>query len=256
MGIESYEHPYVTTDTVLFTTNKIESKDPRAASGLELKVLLIKQEDSIFKDKWSIPGGFVDINKTDTESNRDTLLKKVGIYPTFLEQLFTYCDVDRDPRNRVISIAYIGMVKPEFVIENQKKMEDNTQFNKSWATVIPEFIKGTEILRSLKLVLDATGEELVISESDYSSMAFDHGKMIYDAFVRIKNKLDYTGIVYNMVSRYFTINELRTLYNLFKGKEINNFRRQVDRFIKETRYMSYGGHRPAKLYTYNNNLEG
>ena len=98
--VTKYERPSVTVDTLIFSVNE----------DMKLEILLKQRDDFPFKDKWCIPGGFVGINESLDEAANRVLKEKTGAEDLFLEQLYTFGAVDRDPRMRVITVTYTAMV--------------------------------------------------------------------------------------------------------------------------------------------------
>lgn len=100
----------VTVDAVIFGVSKLANENYRKLDKQSLKILLVKREEYPFKDCYALPGGFVLENETLTDSLNRTLFKKTGLKDVYSEQLYTFGDVDRDPRMRIISCAYISLL--------------------------------------------------------------------------------------------------------------------------------------------------
>ena len=110
MGLMDYARPSVTTDVVLFRIKKERNDNNRKKDIVELQVLLIKREEEPNKGDWSLPGGFVNIDEEITENAYRKLREKTGISGSFyMEQLYTWGDLNRDSRGRVISVSYLGL---------------------------------------------------------------------------------------------------------------------------------------------------
>jgi len=205
-----YPHPAVTTDIVIFTIH-----DQR------LELLLIKRRSEPFRGQWALPGGFVQIDEDlDTCAQRE-LAEETGLTGIYLEQLYTFGQPDRDPRERVISVAYYALVSP-----------DRTE--------------GIEANSDAKDVAWFELDKLPV-------MAFDHREIVNMAQQRLSAKLNYSTIALQFMPEQFTLGELQQVYECILGEQLDkrNFRKRVMALdcIKETgEYRRNGNHRPARLY--------
>ena len=216
-SILNYEHPYVCTDTVVFTIKTQEPDSYRKLPDTSLMVLLYERDAEPFKGKWCLPGGFLDIDELPERNIRRKLLAKTDIDACWLEQLYTFCDIGRDPQARVVSIAYLGLMAEA---ESKKYTGKAVWF-------------------------DARN----ISGPDLS---FDHHRIIQTALERLRSKILYTDIVFNLLPEEFTLTQLQNVYETILGKKeiAANFRRKIKNMVQETdRHTSDKGHRPARLYT-------
>lgn len=204
-----YPHPAVSTDIVIFT---IRDK--------QLKLLLIMRAGEPYLGKWALPGGFVQIDEDLESGARRELAEETGIAGVYLEQLYTFGAVDRDPRERVITVAYYALIPSD------------------------------------KIVLQAaTDAEAVgwFSMDDLPDLAFDHQHIVAVAHQRLVAKLDYSTIAFQFMSKEFTLGELQDVYQIILREEMDrrNFRKWVLALeqIEETgEERRDGAHRPAKLY--------
>lgn len=200
-----YEKPSVTTDVIIFTID----------DDNDLNVLLIKRKNYPFKDKWAIPGGFVDINESiDTAASRE-LFEETNLKDIKIDQIGTFGEVDRDPRMRVISIAYFA-----FVPKNKLNIKAGDDAKEA----ILFKIKKDE---SLYFINTKTDEK--ISEEE---LAFDHKEILKLALKRLNNRIDYTDDILYFLDEYFTIFEAKSIYESISQTSIdtNNFRRD---FLKK-----------------------
>jgi ADP-ribose pyrophosphatase YjhB (NUDIX family) len=186
-----------------------------------LQVLLIKRTIEPYNDTWSIPGGLVEEDKSLEETLNTRLFDKLNIEDVYKEQLQTYGDnLWRDPRGRVVTVAYIGEVKWFWVRLDKKN--------------------------NLVITDTDTGEQI-------EKLAFDHAQILRDALIRIKNKVSYSNIPFKVMPEKFTMRELQDVYENILGKTAYSFRRMMGNRVKETDDTVVGkAHRPAKLYTFNN----
>ncbi len=207
-------------------------KYPRAAltvdcvvfgfDGGALQILLIQRGLKPFKDHWALPGGFVQMNGTLDEAARRELEEETGLKQVFLEQLYTFSGVERDPRERVISVAYYALVK-------------HTDHVTTAATD----------------AADARWFPL----AEIPPLAFDHATILETALHRLRGKLSYEPIGFELLPAKFTLTQLQRLYEAVLGTEIDkrNFRKKVLSYnlllpLKETRRE--GAHRPAQLFRF------
>jgi len=230
-NIFNYEHPFVCTDAVVFTINAEEPGSYRMLPVPCLRVLLCKRTADPHQGRWCLPGGFLNIDETPEENICRKISEKSYIDRCWLEQLYTFCDLNRDPRARVLSIAYLGLMNEA----ESKRFESRS----TWFTI--EFNKG----------LPATfrNDNLLLTETDFG---FDHYNIIQVALERLRAKILYSNIIFNLLPEEFTLTQLQNVYETILGKkgQASNFRRKISDMVQETdRHTSAEGHRPAKLYT-------
>jgi 8-oxo-dGTP diphosphatase len=204
-----YPHSAVTTDIVIFTI-----RDKR------LKVLLIRRGAAPFRGKWALPGGFVNIDEDLEDGARRELAEETGVSGVFLEQLYTFGAPDRDPRERVITVAYYALIPSD-------RLE----------------------------ISAATDAEAVgwFALDELPELAFDHAQIVAMAQQRLRAKLDYSTIAFQFMPARFSLSELQRVYEIILGAEIDkrNFRKWVLALeqIEETgEQRRDGAHRPAMLY--------
>lgn len=185
--VSQYDRPSLTTDVVIFTVDQ-----------KELKVLLSKRLAEPFEGAWALPGGFLKLDRTLEENAKTILKEKTGVKDVYIEQLFTFGDLDRDPRTRVITVAYFALLPFK---QLQAELNDHSQF---------------------------------VSIDNLPELAFDHKAIIEYARTRLANKIKYTTISFNLLNdkSAFTIGELQKIHEAILGKKLirMNFRRD---FIKQ-----------------------
>ncbi len=190
----------------------------------ELYVLLIKQKYGVFKDSWCLPGGFVKDEESLTIAVQRELREEAGVSVNYLEQLYTFGDdVQRDPRARVISVAYFGLVNPETL--------------------------------SLQADTDAQDAQWFPFHS-LPVLAYDHAAIVQKAIERLQAKLHYQPIGFDLLKPEFPFSDLEHLYQTILGKKLDrrNFRKKILSFdiLEETdEFRSIGSGRPARLYRFN-----
>lgn len=187
-----------------------------------LKVLLIKRAEEPFSNMFALPGVSVKVDEALDDAAARGILEETGIEDIYFEQLYTFGRVDRDPRNRVISVAYMALVPLKTL-----------DFHAGERTV------GANL---------ADVEELL--ESD-TSLAFDHKEIVHTGRERLKGKVEYTKIAFHLVDEEFTLPRLQRVYEILLGKPLYkaNFRKKVMPLIEETEHFTSGeAHRPSRLY--------
>ena len=188
----------------------------------ELKVLLIERGLEPFKGRWALPGGFVRVDETVDEAARRELEEEAGLRNVFLEQLYTFGALDRDPRERVVSVAYYALVK---LAEFQTKAATDAA-DARWFPI-----------------------------STVPKLAFDHAGILATALARLKGKVRYEPIGFELLPPKFTLSQLQHVYEavLETALDKRNFRKKVLGLgllvaLKETRMA--GRHRPAQLFRF------
>ncbi|WP_113637544.1 NUDIX hydrolase [Nubsella zeaxanthinifaciens] len=190
----------------------------------KLSILLIKQKYGVLKDKWALVGGFVKDNEALIDAVNRELTEETGINVSYLEQLYTFGDnVARDPRFHVISVAYFALVNST----------------------------------SLILVPDTDAEDAKwFAIDEIPELAFDHQLIIDTAISRLKNKLSYQPIGFDLLPKEFPFSDLENLYCTILQREIDrrNFRKKILSFgfVEETKkFGTKKNGRPAKLFKFN-----
>lgn len=204
-----YPHPAVTTDIVIFTIRQDE-----------LKVLLIKRALPPHRGDWALPGGFVNLDESLEEGARRELEEETGVTGVYLEQLYTFGRPDRDPRERVITVAYYALI-PTDTIE-------------------------------IRAATDAEGVSW-FGMNEVPKLGFDHREILDMAHRRLVDKLDYSTIAFQFMPKEFTLPDLQQVYELILGEPLDkrNFRKRILSLdvVKETgKKRKEGPHRPAMLY--------
>ena len=249
----------MTTDICILSVSEESTNNYRKNSEKKMSVLLIKRDDYPYKDQWCSPGGFINPETETLEECAKRILKKeTNIQDIYFEQLYTFDSLNRDPRCRVISTSYIALV-------DKNKLHNKINSNASWFNIVSYEDNGDTI----NVILDNNQEVIKFSISktlrkfstdrydfkikENTSLAFDHPLVIVSGVERIKNKLNYTDIVFNMMPEYFTLGELQQVYEVILGKKLLDpaFRRIIANKVEKTSKMKTGsGHRPSFLFRY------
>ena len=219
----AFPRPSVTVDLVVFTViDKL------------LHVLFVRRNEHPFKGCWALPGGFVRVSDDRKDQGEDLdaaahreLLEETGLSHTasasvFLEQVRTFGRPGRDPRMRVISVAYYALVRP---------------------TLVPLIRAGGDV--SHAKWFDVT--ELTGSKKTRTELAFDHADILDAALARMRADLDRTAIAFELVPETFTIQELRAVHEAIRGETLDpgNFRKKFLRLVEDGVIEPARGKRPT-----------
>jgi 8-oxo-dGTP diphosphatase len=208
--VTRYQRPSVTVDVVIFTL-----------CNQELQVLLIQRARWPYEGCWALPGGFVEIDEPLERAAVRELEEETGVTDVYLEQLFTFGRTDRDPRSRVITVAYLALVAAERI---RPRAGDDATDARWWSTyALP-------------------------------ALAFDHRQILDYALTRLRYKLEYTAVGFELLPQEFTLAELQGTYEIIVGETLDkaNFRKKLTRanVIEPTGQFRQTAGRPARLYRY------
>ena len=254
---KDYDLLSLTTDILIFSVSNGVQENYRKLNKKYFSVLLVKRDTYPFKDKWCLPGGFIGINEDLEDAAKRILKQETNIDDIYLEQLYTYGEPNRDPRMRIISTSYMALI-------DKNRLINKISSNASWFNVLVlEDKKHINITldngeETIKFIIKKTLKEKTTDRYKYEieqndSLAFDHALVIATGISRLKNKLEYTDIVFNMMPKYFTLGELQQVYEVILGKKILDpaFRRIIANKVEKTDKMKLGGgHRPSVLFKY------
>ena len=206
-----HPHPAVTTDIVLFTLR-----------AEKLQLLLIRRRNPPFQGGWALPGGFLDLDEDLNDCAKRELEEETGIKDIYLEQLYTFGKHQRDPRERVISVAYYALIASDRI--------------------------------TLKPASDAT-EAAWFALDELPKLAFDHREIVQKAHERLVAKLEYSTIAFQFMPQQFTLSELQTVYETIRSETLDkrNFRKWIlARNLVEATGLErrVGSHRPAQLFNF------
>jgi 8-oxo-dGTP diphosphatase len=209
----TYEYPRaaLTVDCVVFGLDEEQ-----------LKVMLIQRALAPFAGQWALPGGFVRLDETLEEAARRELEEETGLRNIFLEQLYTFSEMDRDPRERVVSVAHYALVNlRDYTVHAATDASDAAWFG----------------------------------VHDTPTLAFDHADILQAALERLRGKLRYQPIGFELLPKKFTLSQLQRLYELVLERELDkrNFRKRVlamDLLIELDELEQDVAHRAARLYRF------
>ncbi len=254
-----FEKLSMTTDILIMSVSSEETGNYRKLTEKKFSILLVKRDNYPFKDKWCLPGGFVGIDETLDEAAKRILKNETNLKDIYIEQLYTFSGIDRDPRMRVVSTSYMALV-------DKNRLNDKLCANASWFNVfILEDEKSYHVTldngnEQIKFIVGKKLRDLTTDRYDFKvikndKLAFDHPLVIISGLERLKNKIEYTDIVFNMMPEYFTLGELQQVYEVILGKKLLDpaFRRIIANKVEKTNKMKTGeGHRPSVLFRYKN----
>jgi 8-oxo-dGTP diphosphatase len=213
MTLHSYEYPRaaLAVDCVVFGLDETD-----------LKVLLIQRKLQPFQHTWALPGGFVRIDETLDEAARRELEEEAGVTDVYLEQLYTFGALDRDPRERVVAVAYYALAK----------LSDHR----------------------IRAATDAMGVGW-FGLDDLPKLAFDHTEIVSRAHERLRGKVRYAPVGFELLPPRFSLTQLQRMYEIILGKELDkrNFRKKIlamDLLVETDDYEQGVRHRAARLYRF------
>ncbi len=204
-----FPRPVVATDVVIFTI-----------SDRQVKLLLVRRASEPYLGKWALPGGFVRVDENLEDCARRELEDQTGVSGLYLEQLYTFGQVKRDPRERVVTVAYYALIPSDKA--DLRPASGNAEAG--WFS------------------LDAL-----------PALAFDHVEIVTMAHRRLAAKLDYSTIAFALMPEKFTLSDLQAVYEIILGENLDkrNFRKWVHALgrIEDAREERRDGQsRPARLY--------
>lgn len=254
---EEFDRISLTTDILILSISDEEVANYRKSSKKYMSVLLVKRDDYPFKDKWCLPGGFLDVKEDLEDCPRRILARETNLHDIYLEQLYTYGGVHRDPRMRIVSTSYMALV-------DKNRLTDKLSENASWFN-ITYFEEGNEVLvvldngtdtlkfRIKKTLHEQTTDRYKFEIEENDALAFDHPLVIWAGIERLKNKISYTDVVFNMMPELFALGDLQQVYEVILNKKLLDpaFRRIIADKVEKTEFVKTGaGHRPSVLFRY------
>lgn len=193
----------------------------------KLEVLLIQRGQEPFKNKWAIPGGFVRLSENLDEAATRVLYEKTRVKDVYLEQLYTFGDPERYPNARVITVGYFALIRSDDLTLSYDSDMNIQQVN--WQPVY-----------------------------NLPPLAFDHKEILNHALKRLRARLEYTTIAFQLLPKKFTLTELQKTYELILDKQLDkrNFRKKMISLgiLNESdEFTKLSSKRPARLFLFNEN---
>ena len=247
----SYERPSVTVD--LLVTGVDETYE-------NLKILLIRRKDHPYIDCWALPGGFVKMDESGYQAAGRELAEETGLEGIYLEQIYTFTQPKRDPRMRVIDIAYLALIPVVPVTAGDDAREA------AWFSVCfePDALRIFNEALGVHMEYDLTRKVFhngVVQYTNYvpacrteERLAFDHAEILLEGLLQLRSKVTETDLAFNLVPEVFTLPDLQRVYELILGKEVYkaNFRDKICEKVEETgeKGKSVTGRKMSQLYRY------
>lgn len=247
----NYERPSVTVDMLIFSMDEKLDK---------LKLLLIQRKDHPYIDCFAFPGGFIDMTESAYEAAARELNEETGLTGIYLEQLYTMSQPERDPRMRIIDIAYMALIPCKEVVAGDDAKEalwfdvtftdDKLMLDNNEKDVHIEYNLEKKVFENGKIKIENLIPILVSEEK----LAFDHADTLLEGLSRLRNKVLYSDVAFNLVPDEFTLPDLQKVYEIILGKKLykTNFRDSIKDKIEETgnKLTSMTCNRASKGYVY------
>ena len=264
-----YEKPSVTVDAVIFRIKSEENENYRKLPQKKLQVFLTNRQYSPFKNQYAVIGTFIDLKHELASTMKLCVENKIGLKNFYYEQLFTFGEKSRDPRTRVLSVSYLLLVSPDenltggewFDVDLVEQyfaktdLKNGYEYKKTYNLILSN--KNTTLENAIEVNVSKNGltedKSVNIIKND---LAFDHTSIIFYALERLKNKLEWTDIIFNMLPKEFTLTELKQCYELILQKHLldANFRRKIAKMVvPSNKYDQAKGHRTSQLFCHNPN---
>ena len=209
--MEKNDQVRLTTDCIIFGLDESQN----------LKVLLIQRGHEPHKDMWALPGGPVQVDESLRRAALRVLAEETGIYDIFMEQLFSFGKLDRDPRGRFVTVAYYALVN---LLDHPAEAKADTR-NVEWFDL-----------------------------ANLPELAFDHDEILTKAINRLRTKMRYEPVSFELLPERFTLPQLQQLYEKVLGHELNkrNFRTRIKNMdiLRKVGRQANVAHRPASLYSF------
>lgn len=206
-----HPHPALTVDIVTFTLRENR-----------LQVLLVRRAENPYAGMWALPGGFVRLEESLESAAGRELEEETGVPQAYLEQLYTFGEPQRDPRGRVVTVAYFALIPSDAPVRTEG---------------------GSDTSQARWFPLD-----------DLPRLAFDHSEIVAYALRRLRYKLEYSAVGFELLPGEFTLSEIQRTYEMILGETLDkrNFRRRILEagIIEPTPHLRGGEGRPARLYRY------
>ena len=246
---DEYDRPSVAADIAAFGISTENSENKRLGKAKKLKLLLIRRGAEPFSGKFALPGGFLRKDETIEQTAQRELTEETGVNGTKFISFGIYSAPDRDPRGWIISSGYLALLNTVAL---------TTAENSDAAQAFWFDFSYSDDGGSKKITLTSGSDKLEIINGNgcisANELAFDHGRMIFDAFMKLRDEVLYHNIVFELLPELFPISDLQQIHETITGTKecAANFRRKMKDKITETEFFEETtAHRPSKLYRKN-----
>ena len=238
-------------NVVVISVSDEKQDNHRKNSKKMMSILLVKKNSM-----WCLPSGKVEKGKTLEENAIDVLYKDTNIENIYTEQLYTFDKLNKEE----ITISYVGLI-------DKNTLNISLTNNSSWFDIVGSkeeknvvemiLTNGKETINFsiIKKLRAKTSDRYEFTEKEKSNILANQSIVVLSAIERIRNKLNYTDIVFNMMPKYFSLGELQQVYEVILGKKLLDpaFRRVIANKVEKTDKMKVdGAHRPSYLFKYKN----
>ena len=247
----NYDRPSVTVDLLILGVDETYEN---------LKLLLIKRRDHPFLDCWALPGGFVQMDESGYQAAGRELAEETGLEGIYLEQIYTFTQPKRDPRMRVIDIAYLALI-PVVPVTAGDDAREAAWFNVRFEPDALRIFSDDNRVRMEYSLTQKVFRNGVVKYTNFvpscrteERLAFDHAEILLEGLLQLRSKVTETDLAFNLVPEAFTLPDLQRIYELILGKEVYkaNFRDKICEKVEETgeKGKSVTGRKLSQLYRY------
>lgn len=246
----------ISVDVLVISVSNEEASNYRRTDKKKMSILLKKNKDN----RWCLPNGVVKIDEDLDKAPIRILKEETNIADIYLEQLYTFGNVGRCPLPRVISSAYMALVDKSGIktsLSNNVCWFDVSLLEDDGKVVDIVLDNGIDkVAMKIKKMLREKTTDRYEFKAIKNDLVYDNPEVILSGLERLKNKISYTDIVFNMMPEYFTLGELQQVYEVILGKKLLDpaFRRIIAHKVVKTQKMKTGGgHRPSAMFKYKGN---
>lgn len=252
---QKYFNSAISTDALIFSVDSRENENTKKLPKKYLSILLVKRVKEPFKDRWVLPGGFLENGELADDANKRIVKKETNLENLYTKQIYTFTGL-RDPRGLVASIAYMTLI-------DKSKLKNTLSEDACWFDIdIHEDDEKVKInLANGKETFSINYTKSRVSEktSDFiykctdDILGFDHEDILIKGIETLRKEIELTDLIFDLMPTLFTVGELKQVYELILGKKLINsaFRRVIAKKIVQTdKQVKTGGHRPSNLYKY------